>query len=355
MAEAALATIQSDGDLLVRALARGDEHALTRLAEAHSGAVYGLLRMALPNKLDVEQAFCATFAEAAKRAGEPLSRADASRWLTGIAVEQIAELTEPSPPIPLALAKAKKAAAAAAAAAEKPAKPAENESLKMDTLKALNDKHLGVLVRTLEARSRQALVLSVNCGLSEGQVASAIGCDVREVRKLKAEAMMGLRARLAEHERREDELRRKMATGTAYHLRPIHRMPQGIAIIKNGRVYIEKPPSNLLVAIVQMVKRILGLIFHHDELDAFSDDTGETMRGRTPSPTAGARPFLRPKLTPSLSVYRTPKGTRGMATYQAPKSTPGTQRVSAPRNPLRATAAPAWSSIRFGGRYGTRG
>jgi RNA polymerase sigma-70 factor (ECF subfamily) len=360
MATAIAASVRSDDDLLVRALARGDEHALGRLAEVHADTVYGLLRMALPNKADVERALCATFVEAAHRAGEPLSRADAGRWLTSIAVEQIAEMTEPSPPIPLERAKERKAAEPADAVVTAPVAPADpdaptSDELKMEALEALNDRHLGVLVRTLEPRSRQALVLSVNCGLSDGQVASAIGCDVREVRKLKAEAMIALRGRLVEHERREEELRHKMASGTAYHLRPIHVMPGAMAVIKNGKVYLEKPPSNIFVAIARVVKRIVQKLRHHEEIDAFDDDVGEVGRkGGAPQRTPTAQPFLRPKLTPSLLGYRTPKATRGMASYSAPKTTPSTQRISAPRNPLKATTAPAWSTIRFGGGAGSR-
>jgi DNA-directed RNA polymerase specialized sigma24 family protein len=334
---AALAAEQHDDDLVVRALARGDRHAVGRLLEAHGDAIYGLLRMALPEVSDVEKAFYETFLKAAQRADEPGARVDPATWLKSIALEEIADRAVPAPPVPL------HGDGDRVPEVKLDAGPKLNDA---DALAGVTDRALAVLVRTLEPRSRQALILSLNCELDEAGCAAIIGCRPEEVGQLRQEAFAGLRMQLAEHERREAALRRQMERGTAHHLRPVHTMPGGIAVLKGDRVYVQSAPSNIVMAIVKVLRRFVERLVKAQDSRLDEDDVGGGARpGKAPEATPTAKPMAKPELTPSLQTYRTPKHTSGTASYRHPKATPSTQRLSSPRRALPAGAS--WSSARL--------
>ncbi|MDX6652196.1 MAG: hypothetical protein QOJ38_977 [Solirubrobacterales bacterium] len=328
-AEAPAAERQDD-DLTIRAVARGDQQALARMLQGHMDAIYGLLRMALPNVNDVEEALNETFLAAAHRADEAVGRSDTLRWLKELALEQIAARALPAAPVPL------HAAYVAAAAAP--------SGLPASLLDGVTDRALAVLVRTLDPRTRQVLVLDLNFELEDAAMAAVIRCQPGEVGQLRATAMAGLRDRLVEHNRRDNALKREMSRGNAHYLRPLPSLPNGTAVIKGDKVYVEQTPNGLLGAVIRIVRKFIERMTQV-EPDLDDDVGGGGKPSKTPDPTPTLRPIARPKLTPSLETYQLPRSSAGTAEYRTPGLTPSTRRLSSSPSPVASSAA--WSSARL--------
>jgi RNA polymerase sigma factor (sigma-70 family) len=75
----------TDGDLLRRFVARGEEAAFAALLQRHGGLVLGLCRRLLNDEHDSEDAFQATFLVLARKAGSIRKEQSLGSWLYGVA------------------------------------------------------------------------------------------------------------------------------------------------------------------------------------------------------------------------------------------------------------------------------
>jgi DNA-directed RNA polymerase specialized sigma24 family protein len=315
--------------LLVRAVGRGDEAALRSLVDRYLPEIYGLLRMTLPSAEEVEHALCDAFCVAVERADDPLARVDPGKWLAGIALEQVELRAQPSPPV--SLEKRRQARTSG---------PQREEEVLDDPeyLEGISDSALAVLIRTLEPRTRQAVVLGLVYGLEDARIAHAIGCETWEVEKLRTGGIAELSRKIAAHRTREEKLKSQIAA-VPYKLRPI---PVGNArggpaegtVVVGTKVHLEPAQPKGIVQLVRAALKRMAELFrrHRDERD-LSDDVGEGGPQKTPDPTPTLRPFEKPGSTPTTRGYRSPKLSPGVAVYTMPRGTPTTRRLSNPRRP----------------------
>src|SRR5262249_45210404 len=75
----------TDGELLERYVARGDEGAFEALVRRHGSMVLGVCRRILRNEADAEDAFQVTFLVFVRKAASISSRGAVSNWLFGVA------------------------------------------------------------------------------------------------------------------------------------------------------------------------------------------------------------------------------------------------------------------------------
>jgi RNA polymerase sigma factor (sigma-70 family) len=78
-------TVQSDSELLVRFSADGDEAAFASLVQRHGATVWRVCRNVLHHDQDAEDAFQATFAVLARKAGTIVNGDAVASWLHGVA------------------------------------------------------------------------------------------------------------------------------------------------------------------------------------------------------------------------------------------------------------------------------
>jgi RNA polymerase sigma-70 factor (ECF subfamily) len=319
---------EEDG-ALVRALAQGDERALESLFERHLPAIYGLLRMVLPTGAETEDALTDTFCAAAERADDPRAQANTREWLATIALEQVERRARPAPPSSLDEHRARRG------------RPAEDEmtDFSLDCLAGINDSALAVIIRTLDLHQRQALVLSAIWGLDADRAAAIIGRPVREVEKLTRTALCAVSEKVAQHERRAEELKRQIGA-VPYELRPlpvgnVGRGPEGNTEVVGTRVHFTPPPTmNIVTLMRQAAKRLADLFRRHRRNDFKPpDESGESAKHNKLDPTPSQRPFDKPDSTPTTRGHRSPKLTPGVAVYTMPRSTPTTQRLSSRSRP----------------------
>jgi RNA polymerase sigma-70 factor, ECF subfamily len=315
--------------LLIRALGRGDESALRSLIDRYMPEIYGLLRMTLASGLEVEAALCDTFCAAAERAGDPLARVDPGRWLAGIALEQVEQRAQPNPPVSLEQRRQERGRSA----------PEEGDGLDDPAyLDGISDSALAVLIRTLEPRARQAVVLSTVYGLEDGRIATAIGCEIWEVARLRSAGISKLLEMIDLHRRREERLKSQIAA-VPYELRPIPvgqagRGPAEGTVVVGTKVHLEPvQPKGIVHLVRAALKRVAELFRRHRHETDLSDDVGEGGPQKAPEPTPTLRPFEKPGSTPTTRGYRNPKLSPGVAVYTMPRGTPTTRRISNPRRP----------------------
>lgn len=324
---------REDG-LLIRALARGETRALAPLLDRHLPRVYGLLRMTLPSGDEVESALTDVFSVAIERASDPLARVNPSEWLDTITLEQLESRARPAPPVSLD---------------ERRQRAGRDDEIVLDedSVAGVSDRALATLIRTLDLHSRQALVLGVISGLDDASVARTIGCEHWEVAGLKRKALAGLAERLAEHERREAELKRQIAA-IPYKLKPLPvgdaygkgRGPAGSTVVVGQRVHLDHhaPEQGILNLMRRALKRLAELFRRHSTGVDLDQGSGQSSETRSPEPTPSLRPFDKPEATPTTCGYRSPKLSPGVAVYAMPRSTPTTRRLSNRRRPLPPTS-----------------
>jgi DNA-directed RNA polymerase specialized sigma24 family protein len=316
--------------LLIRALGRGDEAALRSLIDRYMPEIYGLLRMTLPSGQEVEAALCDTFCLAAERSADPLARVDPGKWLAGIALEQVEQRAQPSPPVSLE----KRRQARDRTAADTDGDVLDDPAY----LDGISDSALAVLIRTLEPRARQAVVLSTVYGLEDGRIASAIGCETWEVAKLREAGVSQLLGTIDLHRRREERLKSQIAA-VPYQLRPIPvgnagRGPAEGTVIVGTKVHLEPvQPKGIVQLVRAALKRITELFHRHRHEGDLNDEAGNSSSKKSPEPTPSLQPFEKPPSTPTTRGYRTPKLSPGVAVYTMPRGTPTTRRISNPRRP----------------------
>jgi DNA-directed RNA polymerase specialized sigma24 family protein len=194
---------------------------------------------------------------------------------------------------------------------------------------------LALLVRTLPAPERRALVLSTICATRDEEVARACGVAPGDVAPLVAQARARLLALLSEAR----PTGAAPARETAHHLRPA-RPPSANAVIvvRDGGAFIEPGPENGLMHVaMRALERVLDVLRRSPiPLPRTSDlaGAGRTRKTEPPPPTPTTRPLPKPARTPSLTEYRLPPPTAGTGVHRrSPMGTPSTNRISNPRRP----------------------
>lgn len=356
-----------DDPVLIRALRRGDDRGLVGLVQRHFESIYGAMRMTLPTQRQAEIAARETFIAAARRAAEATRHDDVRSWLLGISLEQVAN-REPRP-IPMESRRAsrstrltlrdgpRKTAAGDPPDPKPEAETAEPEPDPGEALAATRDEALAAMVRTLELETRQAVVLTVVCGLGDAEAGRALGCPARQIERLRMDGLLSLRARLADQAVRREALRRELSDTNPYDLvaAAASSVPgngkgkgHGADIDRFGHVRLTPPPElNIFKLMRQALKRILDRM--RDEEHKLDDEIGGGGQHKALDPTPGQKPFERPKATPSIVAYTKPESSIGTASYRMPKGTPSTARLSNRSRPAVAQAN-AWASARRTGR-----
>jgi RNA polymerase sigma factor (sigma-70 family) len=87
-----LAPPEADGELLLRFVLRGDEHAFSALVRRHGAMVLGVCRRVLRHDQDAEDAFQATFLVLARKARAVQKREAVSSWLYAVAFRTAQQL-----------------------------------------------------------------------------------------------------------------------------------------------------------------------------------------------------------------------------------------------------------------------
>jgi RNA polymerase sigma factor (sigma-70 family) len=171
----------SDGQLLGRFVARGEEAAFTALLERHGPMVLGVCRRVLAHAQDAEDVFQATFLVLARKAGSVRKQESVSCWLHGTAYR---------------LAVRARAQRALRRAREREAlTPRPADPLFAAAWREL----LGVLdeeVQRLPEKYRKPLVLCYFEGQTHQEAARQLGCPLGTVRSRVARARDRLRDRL---------------------------------------------------------------------------------------------------------------------------------------------------------------
>lgn len=320
------------GQALLAAAARGSMDAQRRLFAAHFDQLYGFFRMLLPSSEDAPSAAVATLATAVERHSEcPLPAAQTQAWLIELALELVPESRVVN-----------------GASPEPPRRPSRSVAAMDRLLRGVPDKTLAAVVRSLDLRTRQAVVLSVMAGLDDERVGRVVGVSVAEARDLREQGLAIVTQRLAAYQG-ETEMMGRVAREAAYHLRP-QRGPlsDGIVAIRGTRAHVEPGPGNgFLYMALRALERLLHRLLGDQPGDELDEVGGPGKMPERPKATPGAQAFKRPKRTPSLREYQMPESTPGMSSYRTPKSTPSTSRLSNPRRPL-GSASSTYGSRRYG-------
>lgn len=324
---------------LLGALARGDTSVGERLFSTYSNRLYGLFRVTLATRGQAEAALRSTFATALERARafESSGQPDVSAWVMDIALAEIAR----RPPRRFKGGPAAEGCGPGGDCADR--HPPVSAAL----LAAISHDNFTVLVRTLDQRRRQALVLTLVCGLEPERVAELVGVGPDELPALVLEACHELRGRLEEH-RRVEAHRAALTAKIPYHLSPLEgTAPRGSVKVRGTRVYLQ-PRRSAMQKAIRAIERFIDFLTrrHQDEYDPNDDIGGSDKRRRSLDQTPGMQEFDKPKLTPSLQGYDAPELTPGSAGYRAPKETPSTRRISSPRHSVPGGAM----SYRWQGR-----
>lgn len=319
--------------------------------------LYGLLRLLLPGAPEAERALVEVLSLATARADRSEAMSE-REWLMRLVLERLTARTQRHAP-------SANGRPPESGAAERPARGnslwavegGDEGAVRLDprTLEGVNDKALATLVRALPLPQRQAVVLRVICRLYREPIAGALDLDPAEVDELARGGVAAIEERIAEHQARDEQLRRELWEANPYRLRPINgmspiggRQPNFSTVVKGTEVFIAPSTPGLLVMLLRAFKAILDLFKRHDEELDLDEDVGNAKSPRTPDATPGQRQFERPKRTPSLTDYRTPRLTPGVAVYAMPRSTPTTQRLS---NPHRPIPPPSWGTTHRGRNF----
>jgi RNA polymerase sigma factor (sigma-70 family) len=172
----------SDGELLERFRAHGEEAAFALLVERHGPMVLDVCRRCLGNAHDAEDAFQATFLVLVRKAASIRSRDSVPSWLHGVArrvsgqarlrARRRQDVVLPPPPIP-------------------PTDPGAN--LTWDELRTLVDEEMG----RLPEDQRAAVILCCLEGRSQDQAAKELGCPKSTLSSRLEKGRETLRRRLA--------------------------------------------------------------------------------------------------------------------------------------------------------------
>ncbi|MCI0460569.1 MAG: sigma-70 family RNA polymerase sigma factor [Gemmataceae bacterium] len=171
----------SDGQLLARFAAGGDQAAFAALVERHGRLVLGVCRRVLGDWHAAEDAFQATFLVLARKAGALAGCDPLGPWLHGVARRTAAK----------ARAQAARRRAREARAGT-PGEVGPDEGPVWRDLRAVLDEEVG----RLPARHRAAVVLCYLQGRTNAEAASRLGCSRGTVATLLARARARLRQRL---------------------------------------------------------------------------------------------------------------------------------------------------------------
>src|SRR5581483_928632 len=181
----------------------------------------------------------------------PARERDVDAWLRGIALEHIAASVRLSgPPQPHAAAA-----------------PAMSGRLHQ-ALRGISDRDLGAMVRALEPRARQAIVLGIMSGLDDATVAAVTGLRATDVPGLQAAGLADI-ARLLQEYDRETEQMGELARKNAYHLRPRPGpMSDGLLVLRGSKLMVEPGPAGgVLTMAIRAFERLLDLLLHRHRLD----------------------------------------------------------------------------------------
>lgn len=309
------------------AAARGSAAAQEQLFAEHFESVYAFVRMTLPDPARAERVAVESLITAIQRHAEhPRKGPDVDAWLRGIALEHMAP-------------------AAAPAGRPDPVEPVSGRPSPeriAQLLHGVSDRDLSALLRALEPRTRQAVVLGLMSELGAATVAQIAGVSAADVPRLQSAGLAQIAGMLDRYDHDTEQIG-ILARQNAYHLRPRPGpMSDGMLVVKGTKLMVERGPSSgFLYMALKAFERLIELLGvarrHHHH--GFDDDVGDIDPPRPVKRTAGDSQFARPKPTPSMTDYRIPKATPGMAGYRQPKGTPSTERLSSPRR----TAGPGSS------------
>jgi DNA-directed RNA polymerase specialized sigma24 family protein len=282
----------------VAAVARRELPAAERFFSAHVDRLYGLFRLCLDTQAEAESALTGAFSRASDGIAQLQEAGDQAAWLMDLALEELAVRWAAADPLyPESLSES------------------AIHASPTFSLSQVSDTALAVLIRTLEPRRRQALVLTAVYGLEPARVAATLNVSEGQAAALARVANVELAAELHEHERKQSQSAALVAE-TSHQLRPL---PEPAA----------EPGNPLIFAMRQAKERFLDWLprphHGHDEVGGTSE------RARRPEATPTTQPFDSPKLTPTLGRYSQPPPTPGTPSHRAPKGTPSTKRISGRR------------------------
>jgi RNA polymerase sigma factor (sigma-70 family) len=171
---------QSDGELLEQFVHRREEAAFETLLTRHGPMVWGVCRRRLPQMVDAEDAFQATFLLLIRKAGSIRQRESVASWLYGVAGRVAQRLREQAGRSPACLP-----------AEEVPQPPAVPEM--WHALQPILDEE----IERLPERYRAPLVLCCLEGLSRDEAAARLGWKLGSLKGRLERGREYLRARLA--------------------------------------------------------------------------------------------------------------------------------------------------------------
>jgi RNA polymerase sigma factor (sigma-70 family) len=170
----------TDGELLERFRARGDEAAFEALLARHGPMVWRLCRRLLPDWHDAEDVFQATFLVLAHKAGSVRNRDSVGSWLYGVAGRLAGKLRRRARPAFLAQD------------LSAPTLPEPAALLAQQELKAALDQALDELAE----QYRTPLLLHYVEGQTQEEIAAQLGCSLSTVKRRLERGRTLLRSRL---------------------------------------------------------------------------------------------------------------------------------------------------------------
>jgi hypothetical protein len=303
---------------------RGPSLAARRAFDKTLAEVYGLLRLALGTARAADEAIVVV----CDRAADDLTLETDQHGVPTRAVLMALALDEVA------------ARRSAAADPPVPRMAGARRRVPADFYDGLDDGTLSILVRTLPSGPREAVVLTVICGLPEERVAEVLGTAPAEAARLAQVGIDEVRGLLtadaAAHHGPAD-----LAARPAPHLKSLPSLAaDGHIVVRGTRAFlVPHGPGGLLesalLAFARLWHRLRRRHGHDHHLGGGPSRRSRKEAALPPTPTS--QPIARPQLTPTLQPHALPEATAGTQLHKrSPHATPSTKRLS---NPPRALPA----------------